>query len=96
MIQIIGDIKEASKKCVVIVGSEMCVACKQISKAIEKEPTIEAYYIDIQNAYNYLNTLKQKTRSLPVIIFLKNNEPVNVLTGNVSINKIREEYNKNA
>jgi hypothetical protein len=92
-VTIIESIESKSSDCIVVVGSDNCVACKQIVKALDKNQEIkDLYYIDIGNAYNYLNTLKQKTRSLPVTLIYRSNTLKNVLVGNVNLKTIMEGY----
>lgn len=85
----INDISEAHGVSVVVVGSENCVACKQLKTKIEKAE-IDARYIDIEDVADFLNRQPQKVRSLPVTIIFKNGKVNNMLTGNVSIDKIKQ------
>jgi hypothetical protein len=89
----ITNIKDISKDSVVIVGSSTCVACSQLVKAIDNDPRkMNAYYVSIENVYDYLNSLPRKSRSLPTILIFKEGKNVDMLTGNVSLKTIWKHW----
>lgn len=76
--------------------AEWCSQCKALkptlTKVLEEFPDVELVTVDCE--VDEAETLKYSIRSMPTLIYLKDNVEMGRLTGAVPANKIEELLNK--